>query len=185
MAQLSAKMMDGSDAVLQREVLKKRLEDMIAEMEALRRHHSTQISEKTKLLHRIRKMLKQKDEDFDALMDVKIALAMEIKAYRSLLENEEARLGYVPPTVKGQRDAHASLVISGMDIEGQHITIKNGSVEDTQLSGWTLKSFKTGEEFKFPDKIIPSGMSLIPPLLHSFIHSFIHTFIMLLIQMSL
>lgn len=158
-AQLSARIVEDSDAVLQRDVLKKRLEDLLHEMESLRRHHSTQIGEKTKLLHRIRKMLKQKDEDFDALMDVKIALAMEIKAYRLLLENEEARLGYVPPSVKAARDAHASLVIAAMDLDGNYITIRNGSIDATALEGWTLKALSSKAEFKFPSSSVPSGAS--------------------------
>ena len=53
---------------------------------------------------------KQKDEDFDALIDVKIALAMEIKAYRELLEGEERRLGF-PAENGDHKDATVSFVV--------------------------------------------------------------------------
>jgi len=54
-------------------------------------------------LEQLRATVNKKDREYDDLMDLKVALAMEIKAYSGLLENEEDRLGYVSP-VKRARD---------------------------------------------------------------------------------
>lgn len=59
------------------------------------------ISAKNKTqLETLRAAKNKKDREYDDLMDLKVALAMEIKAYTNLLENEEDRLGYVSPIKK-------------------------------------------------------------------------------------
>lgn len=53
-------------------------------------------------LQKLRVEKHQKDRAFDDLMDVRIALDMEIKRYTSLLDNEESRLNYVSPHKRGR-----------------------------------------------------------------------------------
>jgi hypothetical protein len=55
------------------------------------------IAERNEVIRRIKAAFKKKDEEFDELMDIKIALAMELKAYRTMIETEEDRLGYKSP----------------------------------------------------------------------------------------
>lgn len=50
----------------------------------------------------------RKDEDYESLLGLKVALDMEIKSFRWLLENEESRLGMdVPPSSKKRKRDHA------------------------------------------------------------------------------
>ena len=51
-----------------------------------------QLHEKNETIKRVKAAFKRKDAEFDELMDVKIMLDMEIKAYRSLLDQEDHRL---------------------------------------------------------------------------------------------
>jgi len=74
-------------------------------------------------------------------MDVKIALALEIKNYRVLLEDEENRVGSV------------SLVIASVEPDGSYFKIRNGSTETVELKGWSLRSRETGHILQFPDRL--------------------------------
>lgn len=55
-----------------------------------------QLHEKNETIKRVKAAFKRKDAEFDELMDVKIMLDMEIKSYRSLLDQEDLRLGALP-----------------------------------------------------------------------------------------
>jgi len=134
-----------------------------------------EIKKKNEIIRRMKVQFARKDAEFDELMDVKIALAMEIQAYRNLLEDEEDRLGYKSPVKKRRRDAGmgadmpefeeestdrtSSLMISGMDLEGQYITIRNGSTMIVPLNGWTLRTAKKNHVYRFPDVRMRPGES--------------------------
>jgi len=117
-----------------------------------RKRYTDEVDEKERIIRNFRERTKQTDEDFNALMDVKIALAMEIKAYRLLLENEEDRLG-ISFLGKDKKDSTATLIIASMDIDGTYFKIRNGTTETIELRGWTLRSRETGAEFPFPDSL--------------------------------
>ncbi len=117
------------------------------------------------------------------MIDVKLALALEIKKYRELLEQEEERLGYLSPAPddkggkrsgkkrKTREDSSAieekasartsvlsslekgTLVFNGMALNGDYVKIKNGSVEDVNLGGWKLQTNAFSHVFEFPDDI--------------------------------
>jgi len=148
-----------SDAEMAREILEKKIHDLEEKLTEMGQSHLKAMAEKSRMIQHLQKSFQQKDEDFDALMDVKIALAMEIKAYRMLLENEEDRLGYKAPTnKKASNDFTGSLYISKMDVEGSQFVIRNGSTDPISLDGWSIRSQNTEEEFKFPGNItVPSG----------------------------
>jgi len=117
---------------------------------------------------------KRKDQEFDALMDVKIALALEIKKYRDLLEKEEQRLGTTPDKRASKKkrkldegssasdekepapvqdDDNSSLVFSGMDLHGAYLTVKNSSTVQIPLAGWCIKTQAHGFEYYLPEDI--------------------------------
>ena len=107
----------------------------------------------------LRDMFLQKEEEFNTLMDVKITLAMEIKAYRALLDNEENRLGYaLPRSIENQPiDKTEKLLIVGFDLDGTFIRMKNGATTDISLDGWKLRSQSTLREFLFPNVVMKPG----------------------------
>jgi len=155
-----------NEAIAVREALGKRINELQSIIDSTHKRHNDEIAEKDKLINRIKVSFKQKEEEFDELMDVKIALAMEIKQYRILLENEEERLGYSSPNKKSKvdqllksssHDPTAQLVITAMDLEGQFIVIRNSTTDMISLDGWTLRTRESKEEFKFP-----SNLSLKP-----------------------
>lgn len=60
---------------------------------------SRALAEKQETIRRLKVSFKRKDLEFDELMDVKIMLDLEIKAYRTLLDQEDIRVG----NIKDQR----------------------------------------------------------------------------------
>jgi len=140
--------------------LRESLERTITDFESKLREEITKYTEENREKQRIIDNFKirnlQTDEDFNALMDVKIALALEIKAYRLLLETAEDSAGTTP-----KPDATASLVITSMELDGASFKIRNGSTENVSLKGWTLRSRETGQYYSFPDRVLPPGESIV------------------------
>ena len=54
-----------------------------------------QLADKQETIRRLKVSFKRKDLEFDELMDVKIMLDLEIKAYRTLLDQEDLRVGNI------------------------------------------------------------------------------------------
>lgn len=154
--------------------LRDSLATRIAELEEMLRQErskpNARITEKNEIIRKLKDAFKRKDTEFEELMDVKIALAMELRAYRQMLEHEEDRLGYKSPLKKrktmhrptpssmgetkdsstSDSDKSAGLLISGSDIEGKFIQIRNGSTETVSLAGWKLRSRQKQREYVFP-----------------------------------
>jgi len=170
--------------------MKKRIEELEEAVKSEKARPARQLAEKNEIIRHLKAAFKRKDEEFDALMDVKIALAMEIKAYRQMLEKEESRLGYKSPTSRKKRklteepdeeaveavaasssfsssssgfaavQAEAPLRFSGMDVHGKYLTIRNNSTEDQQLTGWYIRAQSTGLELKLPEITLKTGSSI-------------------------
>lgn len=78
--------------------------------EQQRERFETQLITKTDQIARAQTIITQKETEFQQLMDVKIALDMEIAQYNSLLGTEESRLGFEPaPSVVTPHKARLSL----------------------------------------------------------------------------
>lgn len=153
--------------------LQKRIVELEDDVKTERAKPNRDLAQKNDIIRRLKNAFKRKDEEFDELMDVKIALAMEIKAYRQLLESEEDRLGYESPTKK-KRKRHANddaataesdeeeeddLIISGMDLMGDYINIRNSSTRTIALDGYQLRSSE--DHFDLPsDIVLKSGESV-------------------------
>jgi len=116
--------------------------------------------EKDSLVKQFKARVEQMESNLGDIFENKIALAMELKAYRLLLQSEEERLGY-----QGE-DEHVdtldpyTLLISQMDLDGENIRVRNVSTETQSLAGWKLASRRTHKEFYFPDMELKSGASI-------------------------
>jgi len=98
--------------------LNQKISDMAQNIEDDRSSHRAQIGAKDGEIQRLLDELQRQVEQYQSLMDTKIALDMEIAVYRRLLESEEDRLGIamdggdglvtrvIPPTPATTRTQH-------------------------------------------------------------------------------
>jgi len=115
--------------------------------------------ERAQLMTAFRKREEEKDRTLNQLINTNIAQQHSLQQYRKLLETEEKRLGYSAPVSRNEVPV-ATFLISGMDLAGHCIQIRNSSVDTLSLRGWRLRSRATGKEFKFPDVHLKGGQSL-------------------------
>mmetsp|Transcript_21472 Transcript_21472/g.67117 ORF Transcript_21472/g.67117 Transcript_21472/m.67117 type:complete len:516 (-) Transcript_21472:477-2024(-) len=128
------------------------------------RQHEATVAELDSLLHQARAARKEKEGEFNDLMDVKISLDEELKTYRLLLEQEEQRLGYTPEPVraaKRRRVAKSGPVpyLAQVDLENDCFTVQNAGDEACVLGGYSVKAGVADSEGAYE---FPADFELLP-----------------------
>uniref|UniRef100_A0A5S6QR60 LTD domain-containing protein n=2 Tax=Trichuris muris TaxID=70415 RepID=A0A5S6QR60_TRIMR len=173
-----AKVMEGMQA------LESKHEKVVVQLNHANEEFNSRMQVKDGEIKRLRDEIKLMMKEYNDLVDTKLMLAMEIEAYRTLLEGEEKRLHLTPsppssdvaaPKKQSKRrrllqgndteetavyeseaGATGELQISDHDVEGRYVMLFNKGDREVTIGGWSLKRKAGGTEvtYKFHPKIV-------------------------------
>ncbi|POI34865.1 hypothetical protein CIB84_001383 [Bambusicola thoracicus] len=132
------------------------------------------LAENEREVAEMRNQMQQQFSDYEQLLDVKLALDMEISAYRKLLESEEESRSI--RTTRGKRkridveeseasssvsishsaSATGNISIEEIDVDGKFIRLKNTSEQDQPMGGWEMirKIGDTSASYRYTSRYV-------------------------------
>lgn len=158
--------------------LQKRMADLIKEMEEKAANFRAEMARKDAEVKNKDEQMEAMLKDYKDLMEIKVALDLEIATYRKLLEGEEARLGMSPSgspdsstpysgrgikrkrtlieeedvlEMASEQSGQGNVVIEPIEKGATCVKICNKSLEDLNIGGWSLTNDSNGQEtaYKF------------------------------------
>lgn len=167
--------------------VRQQLTEKVAQLEREYREERTKFKEDRKTfestIERFRVSKFAKEQEFNDLMDVKIALDAEITAYRRILDREESRVGLPTPNTKSRKRKSESfssssssssgsaakrvkrtppptaVQIVSLDLEKDRIVLENASDKPVSLGNWEVRGRLPSQVFRFPSTYSMRGKS--------------------------
>ncbi|KAM8973433.1 lamin-B3-like [Pelodytes ibericus] len=140
----------------QNSVLEAKLRDLEEMMDRMHDLHRRQMSEKDREVSDMRNQLQTQLEEYEQLLDVKLALDMEINAYRKMLEGEEQRLKMSPSPAHRTTVSRTSATHTSRSSRGKKRKLEEGERIESR-SGYKIVQQGSSEGPMSIDEIDPEG----------------------------